>query len=286
MAAPTDYDELKAHIVRRHDDLSARLRTIASFAVQNPNDVALNTISALAEKIGVQPSAIVRFANNLGYDGFTEMQRIFRTRLVTPPAPSYRERISQLRRGGKSGGPADRKTGDVLAEFVSDDIAALESLYQAVPFEHLNKAVSLLAGADTIYLFAQGRSFPVAYYLDYGLTRLELRSHLLDGVGGIVTQRTRAITKRDAVIIVSFKDYVEPVVEVANDLSHRGIPLIVITDNAVGPFARFASVSFDVGEPRERPFKSLVAPICLAQSIVVALGYHLTARPGDKNGRR
>ena len=285
MGAPADYDELKAHIVRRHDDLSARLRTIATFAVQYPNDVALNTISVLAEKIGVQPSAIVRFANNLGYDGFTDMQRVFRTRLVSPPAPSYRERISQLRRGGKNGA-ADRDTGDVLAEFVSDDIAALESLYQAVPFEQLNKAVSLLAAADTIYLFAQGRSFPVAYYLDYGLTRLELRSHLLDGVGGIPTQRTRAITKRDAVIIASFKDYVEPVVEIAADLAARGIPLIVITDNAVGPFARFATVSFDVGEPRERPFKSLVAPICLAQSIVVALGYHLTARPGDKNARQ
>jgi DNA-binding MurR/RpiR family transcriptional regulator len=285
LGAPSTYEELKAHIARRHDDLSARLRTIAVFAVQHPNEVALNTVSVLAKRMGVQPSAIVRFANNLGYDGFTEMQQVFRTRLVGPAMPSYRERISQLRgeRGGKDG---SGRPEDILAEFVADDIAALEGMYRALPFERLDRAVNLLAEAETIYLFAQGRSFPVVYYLDYGLNRLDLRSHLLDSIGGIVGQRTRAVTKRDIVVVVSFKDYAAEVVDVATDLAERGIPLIVITDNALGPFAKLATVSFELDEPRQRPFRSLVAPICLAQSIVVALGHKLASRPGEKNGRR
>lgn len=283
MAAPATYDDLTAHIARRHDTLSARLRTIAAFAVQHPNDVALSTVSVLAKRIGVQPSAIVRFANDLGYGGFTEMQQVFRTRLVAPTMPSYRERISQLRsaKDGQSGQP-----GDVLAEFVADDIASLENMYRHVPFDRLDKAISILAGAETIYLFAQGRSFPVAYYLDYGLTRLDLRSHCFDSVGGLVLQRTRAVTKKDAMIIVSFKDYAADVVEVAADIAKRGVPLIVITDNPLGPYAKFATACFELGEARYRPFRSLVAPICLAQSIVVALGHRLAARPGEKNGRR
>jgi DNA-binding MurR/RpiR family transcriptional regulator len=285
VAVPSTYDDLSAHIARRHDKLSARLRTIAAFAVQNPNEVALSTVSVLAKRIGVQPSAIVRFANNLGYDGFTEMQQVFRTHLVRPSMPSYRERISQLR-NAREGQSSAGRPGDVLAEFVADDIASLENLYRLVPFERLEKAISLLANAETIYLFAQGRSFPVAYYLDYGLTRLDLRSHLLDSIGGLVRQRTRAVTKKDAMIIVSFKDYAADVVEVAAEIAKRGIPLIVITDNPLGPFAKFATVCFELGEARYRPFRSLVAPICLAQSIVVGLGHRLAARPGEKNGRR
>jgi DNA-binding MurR/RpiR family transcriptional regulator len=283
VAAPSTFDDLSAHIARRHDKLSARLRTIAAFAVQNPNDVALSTVSVLAKRIGVQPSAIVRFANDLGYGGFTEMQQVFRTRLVAPSMPSYRERISQLRnaRDGQSGQP-----GDVLAEFVADDIASLENLYRLVPFDRLEKAISILAGAETIYLFAQGRSFPIAYYLDYGLTRLDLRSHFFDSIGGLVRQRTRVVTKKDAMIIVSFKDYAADVVEVGADIAKRDIPLIVITDNPLGPFAKFADVCFELGEARYRPFRSLVAPICLAQSIVVGLGHRLAARPGEKNGKR
>ena len=201
MAAPSTYDDLSAHIARRHDKLSARLRTIAAFAVQHPNEVALSTVSVLAKRIGVQPSAIVRFANDLGYDGFTEMQQVFRTRLVgAHDAELSRAHLAIAKRArtAQSGQP-----GDVLAEFVADDIASLENLYRHVPFDRLEKAISILAGADTIYLFAQGRSFPVAYYLDYGLTRLDLRSHCFDSVGGLVLQRMRAVTKKDAMIIVS-----------------------------------------------------------------------------------
>ena len=283
MAAPATYEALTAHISRHHEQLPARLRTIAAFALQHPNDVALSTVSVLAKRIGVQPSAIVRFANNLGFDGFTEMQQVFRARLVAPSMPSYRERIAQLRsvKDGRSGQPTD-----VLAEFVADDIASLENMYRHVAPDRLDAAISMLAEARTIYLFAQGRSFPVAYYLDYGLNRLDLRSHFLDSLGGLVRQRTRAVTKDDAMIIVSFKDYAQEVVEVAADIAKRGVPLIVITDNPLGPYANIASVCFELGEARYRPFRSLVAPICLAQSIVVALGHRLAARSGEKNGRR
>ena len=87
-------------------------------------------------------------------------------------------------------------------------------------------------------------------------------------------------------IVVSFKDYAGEVVEVAADAAKRSIPLIVITDNPLGPYAKLASVCFELGEARYRPFRSLVAPICLAQSIVVALGHRLATRSGEKNGRR
>ena len=91
---------------------------------------------------------------------------------------------------------------------------------------------------------------------------------------------------RDVAVIVSFKDYAREVVEIASELATRGVPLIVITDNPLGPFARLAKVSFEVGEAKNRPFRSLVAPICLAQSLVVGLGHRLAERQGAKNGRR
>jgi DNA-binding MurR/RpiR family transcriptional regulator len=282
--APVTYEDLAAQIARRHDDLSDRLRKIAVFAVQHPNEMALGTVSVLAQRIGVQPSAIVRFANSIGYDGFTEMQQVFRTKLVGPSSPSYRERIAALRRA-RDGEDSVGAPADVLAEFVADDIASLEALYGAVPFERFDRALARLAEAETIYLMAQGRSFPVAYYLDYGLCRLDLRSHLLDGIGGMPLQRARAATPKDVLIVVSFKDYARESVELASELAGRGVPVIAITDNPLGPFARIAEVSFEIGEPRNRPFRSLVAPICLAQSLVVALGHRL-AEPGGRNGRR
>lgn len=280
MAGPKTFEDLTAQIARQHDDLPGRLQIIASFAVQHPNEMALGTVSQLAKRMGVQPSAIVRFANNFGYDGFTNMQQVYRARLTAGTSPSYRDRISVLRsNGGRSNKPAD-----ILAGFVSDDVASLEALFQAVPSDRLERAVGILASAESIYVAGQGRSFPISYYIDYGLNRLDLKSHLLDGIGGFMRHRVRAATKRDALVAISFKDYSPDVVEIATELARRDVPVVVITDNPLGPFAKIAKVSFEIGELRPRPFRSLVAPICLAQSLVVALGHKLASRQGSKNG--
>lgn len=280
--APKTFEDLTAQIARQHDDLPSRLQIIASFAVQHPNDMALSTVSQLAKRIGVQPSAIVRFANSFGYDGFTNMQQVYRARLTAGTSPSYRDRINALR--STSSGARSNKPADILAGFISDDVASLEGLFQNVPSDRMERAIAILAGAENIYVAGQGRSFPISYYIDYGLNRLDLKSHLLDGIGGFMRHRVRAASKSDALVAVSFKDYSPDVVEIATELSRRDVPVIVITDNPLGPFAKIAKVSFEIGELRTKPFRSLVAPICLAQSLVVSLGHKLTSRNGAKNG--
>src|SRR5688500_19681192 len=97
MATPaTDYDELQAEIGRRFAGLSRQLQRIARFTLEHPQDVALDTVAAAAGKAEVQPSAMVRFAQALGYGGDTGMQPGFRERLV-PRSSSYRAPIAPLR---------------------------------------------------------------------------------------------------------------------------------------------------------------------------------------------
>jgi DNA-binding MurR/RpiR family transcriptional regulator len=279
---PKNFEDLTAQIARQHDDLPSRLQIIASFAVQHPNDMALSTVSQLAKRMGVQPSAIVRFANSFGYDGFTNMQQVYRARLTAGASPGYRDRINALH--SSNNGTRSNKPADILAGFISDDVASLESMFQSVPSDRMERAVGILTSASNIYVAGQGRSFPISYYIDYGLNRLDLKSNLLDGVGGFMRQRVRAATKGDALVAVSFKDYSPEVVDIATELARRDVSVIVITDNPLGPFSKVAKVSFEIGELRTRPFRSLVAPICLAQSLVVALGHKLTTRQGNKNG--
>ena len=46
MTAPTTYEDLREAISRRHEELSDRLRRIAVFAVEQPNEIALNILLA------------------------------------------------------------------------------------------------------------------------------------------------------------------------------------------------------------------------------------------------
>ena len=279
VSSPASFDELKQLISSRYGELSSRLRQIAEFALEHPNDMALGTVAAVAARAGVQPSAIIRFANSLGYDGFSDLQRVFRSRLVAG-SPSYRERIDTMRHKAE----ADRKTNgtdSVLVQFTGDGIAALQHLRETTRPADMTRAVSILARASEVYLLGQGRAFPVAYYLYYAIARLDLRAHLLDGIGGLLHEEARAAAHDDVLIAVSFKEYSRDVAAIVERAAARGVKVIALTDSPLSPIARQASVSFEVDQSPALPFRSLVAPMCLAQSLVVALGHQLASRGGS-----
>jgi DNA-binding MurR/RpiR family transcriptional regulator len=281
MGAPAgNYDELQAEIGRRFEGLSRQLQRIARFALERPQDVALDTVAAAAGKAEVQPSAMVRFAQALGYGGYSDMQRIFRARLVQRSG-SYRERIASLRRVA----PALSRPKAVLHDFVADSIAHLSHLEEHVSPERLQRAVELLAGAGSIHVLAQRRAFPVACYLSYALAQLELPVQLLDGVGGMVREQARAMRPGDVLLAVSFRNYSPDVIELAAEAWRRGIDVVVITDSAVSPLVRSATVAFDLGDPSDRPFRSLVEPMCLAQALVVSVGHEIAGKPNRGQGR-
>ena len=275
------FDELQADIGRRFPALSRQLQRIARFALERPQDVALDTVAAAAGKAQVQPSAMVRFAQALGFDGYTDMQRIFRDRLLERSS-TYRDRIASLRRSA----PGHSRPRAVLHDFVSDSVARLSRLEDHVPPERLDRAVALLAGAARIHVLAQRRAFPVACYLGYALAQLELPVSILDGVGGMVREQARGMRPGEVLVAVSFRNYSPEVLELAADACRRGIAVVVITDSAVSPLARSATVAFDLGDPGDQPFRSLVEPLCLAQTLVVSVGHALAPRPGRGRAKR
>lgn len=269
----TNYDELKQAITARYPALSKQLQGIARFALERPNELALGTVAAIAGSAGVQPSAMVRFANALDFGGFSEMQQIFRGRLVERSV-SYRERIEQMRQSKRNGGGASGPAS-VLHQSVSDAIGELGHLEETVTAAQFHAAIRLLAGAPQIHVLAQRRAFPVACYLAYALGQLELRTHLLDSVGGMLSESVRGIAAREVLLVISFRNYSTGVVDAAADCHRRGVPVIAITDSPLSPLKANARVSFELGDDSSRPFRSLVAPLCLAQALVVSTGHHL-----------
>ncbi len=272
MPTPTrdEFEQLQAAIGRRFDELSPQLRHIARYALEHPQDLALDTVAAAASKARVQPSAMVRFAQALGFDGYLDLQRVFRERLVARSG-SYRERIATLRRAAPDRGSPKA----VLHDFVADSIAHLSHLEDHVDTARLERAVALLAAAPRIHVLAQRRAFPVACYLAYALAQLELPVTLLDGVGGMVREQARAQGPGEALLAVSFRNYSADVIEIAAQAHARGQPVVVITDSAASPLARSATVAFDLGDASDQPFRSLVEPMCLAQALVVSVGHRL-----------
>ena len=268
----SDYEELIRVIHERHDGMSKSYQRIAVYLTQNPNDAAVQSVSAIAERCGVHASNVVRFAQALGYDGFKTLQGLFQKRLSTA-APGFEARIKALE--SELGGREDRSEGGFLRDLIVRDIASLQNLLTEVSEADLNNAVTLMEKAEVIYLLGQLRSSPVAELLRYILTMLGKRCVLLDPSGGLATHMARAIHTTDLLMVISFRFYATEVVNIVDEATRREVPVIAISDSTLSPIAKGANVLFSVPEHEYTFSRSLAAPMCLAQALTAALAARL-----------
>ncbi|HET7911197.1 MAG TPA: MurR/RpiR family transcriptional regulator [Pseudolabrys sp.] len=263
------YADLNREISGRYESLSKRLRQIAEFALKHPNEIAIESIAVIAQHAGVQPSALIRFAKAFGFEGFSDLQRIFQQRL-RESRPSYSERIAAMRE--ELNAQRDHGPQAILTRFAEANIAALQHLCEETKAGDLDRAVQILRRAETIHLVAQRRSFPLAAYLYYALSKIGRRAHLIDAVGGMDTEQRQLMEPRDALVAVTYADYTPRVVETVTFAAQRKVPVIGITDQPLSPLTAQCDVVFYVEDAAVHDFRSLGASMCLAQALVVALG--------------
>jgi len=281
---PTTAAELREAILARYDSLSGRLRQFAHYVLDAPNEVALETLAVIAERSGVQPSAIVRFAKQFGFDGASPMQRIFRADLVAAhPAAAYGERVRQTleRLENRSDDPAS-----LLREFAEGTDLALRQLTHTVGAAELASAFRLLEQANTVYVVGVRRAFPVAAYLAYSLQQSAKRTVFVDGVAGLWHQQTAAIAAGDLLIGVSYRPYAEETIQVVSTARAQRAAILAITDSEISQIAKEADTVLRVQEAEIRGFRSLSASMCLAQTLVIGYAFRSTRRPrAERRGR-
>jgi DNA-binding MurR/RpiR family transcriptional regulator len=276
-SSSNDLETLRGDIVKRFEELSPRLQQVAKYVLENPNDMALQTLAVIAERCEVQPSTIVRFAKTFGYDGASEMQELFKNEMLTQaPAPSYAERIRQFNRRATAGGSLTPQ--DMLQEFADSNILALEHLKTNVRKQDLERAVEMIRAANAVYIIGLRRSFPVAAYVAYALRHVGKRAHLLDGVAGMLAEQSTMVTAKDLLMAVSFQPYANETVEVVAAAKEQKAKILAITDSRLSPIASHADLTFEIKDAEVRQFRSLTASLCLAQSLVISYAFEVEGR--------
>ncbi|CAN5121734.1 MurR/RpiR family transcriptional regulator [soil metagenome] len=273
VAPPRDFQGLRSLIVARSSDLPKRLNQIAAYALDHPEEIAFGTVASIAEMARVQPSSLVRFAQAMGYQGFSELQDVFRSRL-RDRVLNYEQRLAQLR----SHDPSTSKAGVLFEGFSDASQKSLRDLKERLDPAQLDLAVQILAKADTLYLIGLRRSFPVACSMAYAFGKLGVRHRLVDGLAGLSSEILSFATPRDAVLAISFTPYANETIELCAEAARRGAPVVAITDNAFSPLVRHASLWFEVSEANFEGFRSLAATLALAMTLTVAVAEAKTSQ--------
>jgi DNA-binding MurR/RpiR family transcriptional regulator len=271
--APRDFAALKTLIVERAAEMPKRLMQVAAFAVENPDDIAFGTVASIAQTADVQPSTLVRFSQALGYQGFSDLQEVFRSRL-RDRVLNYDERLEQLR--GHARGASQANV--IFDGFSEASERSIKELRAKLDPQQLEQAVQVLSEAQTIYLLGLRRSFPITSYMSYAFGKLGVRNMLIDAVGGLAAEDLSFAGPQDRILAISFNPYASETVALAQRAATRNIPIIAITDSPFSPLAAISKLWFEVQEANFEGFRSMAATLSLAMTLTVAVAERQKAR--------
>ncbi|MFC4277001.1 MurR/RpiR family transcriptional regulator [Achromobacter aloeverae] len=257
-------DEL---IARHFAGLPPMLQRAARYAVDNPKEIALNSMRAVAGSAGVQASAMHRLARQLGFDGYDAMRDVYRTWLAQGHA-TFADRASALQRGAGGNDAA------LIGELLQADARNLDRMNDPDILRALLTARDVLAKARHIYIVGLRSLFPAAFYLNYACGMFRQDTTLLAGMGGIFADELRGARKDDALVVFSYEPYARDTVAAVEYAREKGVRIVSVTDSAVSPVAVKATALIVVENATKSLFPSVVPALSVAQTLAALLVAH------------
>lgn len=256
---PSTYEELRAVLSSGTVHFPKRLRQVAIFLWQHPSEVALGTISQVAEQAGVQPSTLVRFAQTFGYSGFSDFQSLFKEHVKG----SWPEQRSGEPR--QSPAAADLR---FLHGMVAASQASLGRIGEHFDAETFRGMVAVMAEADLIHIIGSKRAFPVASYISLTLSQQGVRNVLVDNVGSNALDQIGCVGPKDTVLAISFSPYNSITPDLVAVAREQGARIVAITDSTFSPLAKLSDHWLEVIESDFAGFRSLAASLAVGMALV------------------
>ncbi len=242
---------------------SKRQRAIAHYILDNYDKAAFMTASRLGKAINVSESTVVRFAAELGYEGYPEMQRALQEMIRNKLTSIQRIEVSRDRLASH----------DVLSTVMQSDIEKIRMTLDMADREAFRTAVSRITGARRIYILGLRSSTAIASFLGFYLNLLFENVVLVHttSVSEMFEQVLR-IGEGDLLIGISFPRYSSRTVKVMQFASDRGADVLAITDSELSPLYEIAHTALLAKSDMMSFIDSLVAPLSLVNALIVAVG--------------
>lgn len=252
---------IQEFIAKVNDKLTPTERRIAEIVLADPTQLAFGTVSDLAERAETSKPSIVRFANKLGFDGYSELQRTIRDGLsnqLNNPSHRIRHRESSL------------------APVRAGVFNALDTLFEFADTNRFRQIAQSIANAGQVWILTGETSKAGALVLQSGLSMLRSGVHL---VGEHSTGRDlSSASKSDIVVVYDFARYRHNSITSARTMSELGVPLIAVTDGPLSPLASLTKNWVELRIPAVGPFDSSVSSVLISELIVAQIAHELGSK--------
>ena len=254
--------DILSNIQNSMSSLSKGQKLIANYILEYYDKAAFMTASKLGKTVQVSESTVVRFAVELGYEGYPEMQRALQEMIRNKLTSVQRIEVANDRIG----------QSDVLSTVLHSDIEKIRSTLEKVDRATFNKAVDLIMGGNKIYILGVRSSAALASFLGFYMNLMFDNVRLVHTTS--VSEMFEQVVKvgpGDVVIGISFPRYSSRTVKAMRFCHDSGATVIALTDTMQSPIAENADVVLAAESDMISLVDSLVAPLSLINALIVAI---------------
>lgn len=255
--------DILAYLKDNLNTFSKRQKLIATYILENYDKAAYMTAAVLSETIGVSESTVVRFASEIGFDGYPQMQKRLRQLTVTQSNSLKRMEI------------ASRHLDDenILSSVLKSDVRLIEHTLEEIDKQQFDSAVNAILNAKNIYITGIRSAASLANFTDFYFRLMFDNTKLISSADASdMFEQAMHINENDVIIGMSFPRYSKNIIKLLEYASKRGATVIGITDSVTSPIVRIADYSLTARSDINSFVDSLVAPFSVVNALIAALG--------------
>lgn len=255
-------DDILSILEEREPSFSKGQRRIAGYITESYEKAAFMTASRLGKTVGVSESTVVRFAVELGFDGYPEMQKAMQEMVMNRLTSVQRIEVANDRIGNQ----------DVLTKVLQADADKIRQTSDTISREHFRFAVDAVLKARRIYVLGVRSAAPLANFVGYYLNYMfeDVRIITVSGAGEMF-ENLVGITPDDVVLAFSFPRYSSATLKAAQYCRGLGATVIGITNSNLSPLAQNSDHILVAKSDMVSLVDSLVAPLSVVNALLVAL---------------
>lgn len=237
-------------------------RRIAQFILESYDKAAFMTANVLGKTVGISESTVVRFAVELGYDGYPSMQKALQEMVVNRLTAAQRIEVTNDRIGDQN----------ILATVLQSDMEKLRQTGETVDQAAFEAAVKAVLGAERVYILGVRSAAPLANFLGYYLNYMFQNVHILTASGASeMFEQIVGVNSRDAVIAFSFPRYSATTLKAAQYCHSTGATVIAVTDSKLSSLGQCSDHVLVAKSDMVSLVDSLVAPLSVVNALIVAI---------------
>lgn len=255
--------DLIKRIQEKLSEMSKGQKLIANYIINHYDKAAFMTAARLGEVVGVSESTVVRFAIELGYDGYPKLQKVLQELIKSKLTSVQRIEVSSSR----------ISEDNILRSVLQSDMEKIKLTLEEINQIDFNKIVESILSAKKIYVLGVRSSAPLASFLGFYFNLIfdNVRLVHTTSVSEMFEQILRA-TEGDVVIGISFPRYSKRTIKAMQYVKSQGATVIAITDSMESPMAQYADHSMIAHSDMASFVDSLVAPLSVINALIVAIG--------------